>query len=110
MTQEGIFGIIKGIGLPAAYHHFNGCDEPVEPPFIVYLLPGSSNFPADGTVYQGISRLILELYTDKKDLSSEKIVESMLNKHGFFYDKTETYLKTEDMYEVAYEMEVLIDG
>ena len=31
-------------------------------------------------------------------------------KHGFFYEKNETYIETEKMYEVLYEMEVVING
>lgn len=36
-------------------------------------------------------------------------MEAVLKEHGFFYEKTETYLESEKMYEVLYEMEVLIN-
>lgn len=107
MTHAEIRQMVKDIGLPSAYHHFNEGQSP-EPPFVVYLFPGSDNFSADGLVYQGIAILDIELYTDKKDIAAEAAVEAMLKKHGFFYEKNETYIETEKMYEVVYEMEVLI--
>lgn len=107
MTEKEVFQMVKSIGLPAAYHHFDEGESP-EPPFVVYLYPGTNNFSADGTVYQGINQLDIELYTDKKDLDAEHKVEAVLKKHGFFYEKNETYIETEKMYEVIYEMEVLI--
>lgn len=109
MTEKEVFQMVKSIGLPAAYHHFSEGQSP-EPPFVVYLYPGTNNFSADGEVYQGINQLDIELYTNKKDLESEKRVEAVLKKHGFFYEKNETYIETEKMYEVLYEMEVVING
>lgn len=53
--------------------------EAVDPPFICYLLPGSDNFAADGKVYHKISRVNVELYTDKKDLNAEQKVEDALD-------------------------------
>lgn len=107
MTEKEVFQMVESIGLPAAYHHFEEGQSP-EPPFLVYLYPGTNNFSADGTVYQGINQMDIELYTDKKDLTAEREVEAVLKKHGFFYEKNETYIESEKMYEVIYEMEVLI--
>lgn len=109
MTEKEVFQMVKSIGLPAAYHHFDEGQSP-EPPFVAYLYLGTNNFSADGVVYQGINQLDIELYTNKKDLESEKRVEAVLKKHGFFYEKNETYIETEKMYEVLYEMEVVING
>lgn len=108
MTEREVFQIVKSIGFPTAYHHFEEGQEP-EKPYLVYLYPGTNNFSADGTVYQGINQLDIELYTERKELEAEKRVEAVLKEHGFFYEKTETYLESEKMYEVLYEMEVLIN-
>lgn len=108
MTEKEVYQMVKSVGLPAAYHHFEEGKSP-DPPFLVYLYPGTNNFSADGTVYQGVNQLDIELYTDIKDLEAEKRVEAVLKEHGFFYEKTETYLKSEKMYEVLYETEVLIN-
>lgn len=101
--------MLKSIGLPMAYHHFGEGKSP-DPPFLVYLFPKANNFSADGIVYQAVNQLDIELYTDKKDLEAERKVEAMLKEHGFFYEKTETYLASEKMYEVLYETEVIIDA
>lgn len=108
MTEKEVYQMVKSVGLPAAYHHFEEGKSP-DPPFLVYLYPGTNNFSADGTVYQGVNQLDIELYTDIKDLEAEKRVEAVLKEHGFFYEKTETYLESEKMYEVLYETEVLIN-
>lgn len=109
MTEREIFEMMKDMGYPVAYHHFKEGQSP-NTPFLVYLHPGSENFAADGIVYQRINQLDIELYTDKKDLEAEKRVEAVLKEHGFYYEKTETYLESEELFEVIYEMEVLIDG
>lgn len=109
MTYDEIRQMVKEMGSPSAYHHFEEGQSP-DPPFVVYLYPGTNNFSADGTVYQAVNELDIELYTDRKDLEAEKKVETVLEKHGFFYEKTETYLESEKMYEVLYEMEVLINA
>lgn len=108
MTEKEVYQMVKTIGFPAAYHHFEEGQSP-DLPFLVYLYPGTNNFSADGTVYRGINQMDIELYTDKKDLSAERKVEAVLRKHGFFYEKNETYIESEKMYEVIYETEVLIN-
>lgn len=108
MTEQEVFKMVKSIGLPVAYHHFEEGQEPAKP-YIVYLYPGTDNFAADGIVYQAINELNIELYTEKKDIEAEKKVEAVLKEHGFFYEKTETYLTSEKMFEVLYETEVLIN-
>lgn len=109
MTEQEVYQMVKSIGFPVAYHHFEEGQSP-DLPFLVYLYPESNNFSADGIVYQKITELDIELYTDKKNLNAEKKIETVLKKNGFFYNKTETYLDTEKMYEVLYEMEVVIHG
>ena len=108
MTEKEVCQMVKSTGFPTAYHHFEEGQEP-EKPYVVYLYPGTNNFAADGIVYQAINELDIELYTEKKDIEAEKKVEAVLKEHGFFYEKTETYLTSEKMFEVLYEMEVLID-
>lgn len=93
--------IIKEMGIPFAYDHFAEGEAP-EPPFICYLLPGSDNFSADGKVYHRISEVRLELYTDFKDPDTERKVETALDGVGIFYNKTETWIDSEKLYEVLY--------
>ena len=103
--MEALVSIIKGIGIPYAYDHFAEGEAP-DPPFLCYLLPGSGNFSADGRVYCKISRVRLELYTDLKDLSAEQRVEEALDAAAVFYNKTETWIESEKLYEVLYSFEM----
>lgn len=103
--MQTIVNMIKEMELPFAYDHFAEGESPM-PPFICYLIPGSNNFAADGKVYHKINVVHLELYTDCKDLSVEQKVEAVLDKHGFFYDKLETWIASEKLYEVLYSFEM----
>ncbi len=108
MTENEIFKVVKQVGYSAAYHHFEEGQAP-EPPFLVYLFPESRNVSADNQVYARIQKLNLELYTDKKDLEAERKVEKVLKDAGLFWNKEEAWIESESLYEILYEMEVLID-
>ena len=105
--MEELLQILSETQIPFAYHHFAEGESP-EPPFICYLLPGSNNFSADGKVYYKINEVHIELYTDLKDLAVEQQLEDVLDEHGIFYNKSETWIERERLYEVLYtfEMEV----
>ena len=105
--MEELLQILSESQIPFAYHHFAEGESP-EPPFICYLLPGSNNFSADGKVYYKINEVHIELYTDLKDLAVEQQLEDVLDEHGIFYNKSETWIESEKLYEVLYtfEMEV----
>ncbi len=105
--MEELLQILSETQIPFAYHHFAEGESP-EPPFICYLLPGSNNFSADGKVYYKINEVHIELYTDLKDLAVEQQLEDVLDEHGIFYNKSETWIESEKLYEVLciFEMEV----
>ena len=103
--MEKLLSVLDSIGIPYAYDRFAEGESP-EPPFLCYLLPGSDNFSADGKVYHKISEVRLELYTDYKDLASEQKVEDTLDAAGLFYNKTETWIDSEKLYEVLYSFDM----
>ena len=105
MTHEEVMGMIEKMGLPFAYDHFVEGESP-DPPVVVFLYPNSSHFAADGRVYFKVSRLNIELYTDRKDVSLEEKMETVLDGCGIFYEKSEVWIGSEKLYEVLYEMEV----
>lgn len=92
-------------GIPYAYDHFAEGESP-DPPFICYLLPGSDNFAADGIVYYKFSVVHIEMYTDRKDPELEQRLETVLDRHGIFYEKTEVWIESERLYEVLYTFEL----
>ena len=105
MTIENLVEMLQKTGIPFAYDHFAEGESP-DPPFICYLLPGSNNFAADGKVYFKINQVRIELYTDSKDLSVERKVETVLDEAGIFYNKSEVWIQSEKLYEVLYSFEV----
>lgn len=111
MTIENIVEMLQEMNIPFAYDHFAEGESP-EPPFICYLIPGSDNFAADGKVYFKMNEIRIELYTDFKDLDLESRVEGVLDGHEIFYNKSETWIQSEKLYEVMYsfEMEGLNNG
>ena len=105
MMKENVPVMIREMGFSFAYDHYAE-GEAIDPPFLIYRYPRTDNFAADGRVYFKQDILNLELYTDMKDMEAEAKVEAVLDRYGFFYEKSETWIDTEKMYEVLYEMEV----
>ena len=94
--------------LPSTYFSYPEKGAPPLP-YIVWYLPQSNNFVAGDLVYKPISALNIELYTDNKDFTTEATVETVLNNWHMVWQKSEAYLDTEHMYEVLYEMQIVID-
>lgn len=69
-------------------------------------MPNSNNFGADGMVYLKINEVHIELYTDCKDLSAEQKTETVLDKYGIFFEKSEVWIESEKLYEVLYKFEM----
>ena len=103
--MDELVNMIQEMDIPFAYDHFAE-GEAIEPPFICFLLPGSDNFSADGIVYFRINEVHIELYTDVKAPVIENKVEAVLDKHGIFYNKTETWIEDEKLYEVLFSFEL----
>ena len=106
MTYSEILEMLEEAKLPFAYDHFAEGESP-DPPFLVFLFPSSNNFSADGRVYQRIDALHVELYTDRKQPDLEARLEAVLDAHDVFYEKTETWIESERLYEVLYSTEVI---
>jgi hypothetical protein len=102
--MDKIIQILEELGLPYAYDHFAEGEGP-DPPFLCFRCPNSDNFAADGTVYFPITAVDIELYTDTKDPETEKKLEDLLIESRIFYEKTETWIESEKLYEVLYSFE-----
>lgn len=107
--MEELVKIMEEMGIPFAYDHFAEGESP-DPPFICYLIPGTDNFSADGVAYLKINEVQIELYTDMKDISIEEKVTAVLDRHGIFYDQTETWIESEKLYEVVFSFGATLKG
>jgi len=109
MTRAEVKNMIEQIGYPYAYGHFAE-GEALELPYIIFRYPESDNFSADSKVYLKSDNLDIELYTSKRDFDTEADVEAVLDAKGIFYKKNEMYIESEQMYEILYEMEMIVMG
>ena len=73
-------------------------------PFIVFYTTGDDSFKADDKIYYAKKTVIIELYSEYKDETSEALVEAAMD--GIIYSKDETYIDDERMTLVTYTMEV----
>lgn len=109
MTYKQIASMVSSIGLPYAYYQFpEGTAQ--APPFVVFFYADTDDVFADDTNYQRIATLNIELYTSEKDFSTESTIEQILTNNNLTYYKEENYIDSEQMWQIAYEMEVLITG
>lgn len=108
MTITEIKTLMTQDGTPAAYLFWPEKQVP-NLPYKVWYFPNTNNFAADDKVYQQIAALNIELYTATKDFEKEQALEAVLDGAGLVWDKTETYLNTEHMFQVLYTTEVLIN-
>jgi len=106
MKMNELKTILEATGFPVAYSHFIETEnEPLpSPPFIVYLATYSSNFMADNKVHIPIENVQIELYTSKKDLEAEAIVEAVLNENELPFATTEAFIESEELFQKIYEM------
>ncbi len=108
MTYKEIATMISSIGLEYTYDSFPNNIAPL-PPYIVFNYPQNDDFGADNINYVSIDVLNIELYTSEKDFNTESLVESVLNENGLFYEKTETYIRNEHLYQITYVCEVVTE-
>ena len=109
MTYQEVDALVACLGLPYAYYQFTA--KTAQPcPFLCFYFPDSDDFKADNTIYQKIRPLIIELYTDDKDFALEAQIETALAAAGLVYSRSEVYVGSERMYQITYEMEVIINA
>ena len=101
MDEITLRSLLKTLGLPVAYHHF---EKAPRLPYIVYLFSGSSNFGADDKAYLHQPNYQVELYTSKKDPTQEKLIEDLLDEYDIYWEKSELWIESEGLYQVVYEI------
>lgn len=64
----------------------------------------------ENVAYFKVNEVHIELYTDRKDLTAEQKVEAVLDRHGIFYNRSETWIESEQLYEVLYYFDMEVKG
>jgi hypothetical protein len=103
MTQAELFAHLKTAGYPVAYHHFTAAQVL---PYLIYLRAFDSNISSDAKVHGKYKNYNVELYTAKKDLTAEQKLEAVLNTIDTEYETSETYIESEALYQVVYQIKV----
>ena len=109
MTTQEIAQMIAEVEIPFAYYQFEeGTAEPC--PFICFYYSNNDDVIADNLNYVKVANLVIELYTNYKDIALENKIEGILNAHEIVYSKNESYIDNEKMLMQVYESEVIING
>jgi hypothetical protein len=107
MDIKGLRTVLNSTGLPVVYHSFQSSGLKVkQPPYIMYYLKNSDNTGADNKVYYKRNHYNIELYTNKKDIAAEQKLEDAFDSASIFYEKTESYIDEEKMFDILYEIEI----
>lgn len=104
MTYLDLIQEMRGLGLPCAYHHFT---TPPPPPYTVVLYAYSDDMQADNHNYAEVGNYQLELYHTIKHPPSEKLIENKLRELRLPYQKTETYIESEGLYQIIYQIRLV---
>ncbi|MBR2677824.1 MAG: hypothetical protein IKE63_00195 [Bacilli bacterium] len=104
MTHKGIFDLLKTLNIPVAYDHFDS-NKQVNPPFIAYREISPDTFKADGVTYYRPYEFEIELVTEKKDVSLQNQLETLLTNNNIPYDiNDEVWDEDEKIYHNYYEI------
>ena len=88
---------------PTAYRAF-GKNNVVPPPFICYFVDDEKYSGADDKNYIKEPLIIVELYTDKKDLEIEGKLDKLFD--GYEFEKYEAWIEDENLLQVAYHIPI----
>lgn len=86
------------------YDHFiaSPTKPNIVPPFILYRVIDVDTLKADDKVHYQENNYIIDLITDVKDVPLETQLETLLNNNYLPYDKEETYIGNERIYQIRY--------
>ena len=104
MTYVDLINELKDLGLPVTYGSFKTSPTP---PFITVQFAYDGDFIADNQNYQDIGNYQIELYTTVKHPPTEQLVQNKLKELRLPYNKVETFLDSEDLYQVIYEFQII---
>ena len=103
MSIAEMYNLLNSTGYPVAYRVFKTKQTL---PFIVFYVDGTDNAFADNSVSKVINQWTVELYTDSKDPEAEAAVEAVRP----VWNKTETYIDDDQMFEIIYTFEDVYNG
>ena len=97
--------LLDQMNLPISYREWKPGKVP-ELPYLLYYENSSDNFYADNEVFLKKTDVIIELYTNTKNIREENKLEELLSTNKIPFDTYETHLSSEQMYLKAYEINI----
>lgn len=94
------FRLLETLNIPVSYFKLN---SPTPLPYLIYKGAGSDNAEADNKTYYSANKYELEYYFDKKDETTEKKIEQLLNENEIVWEKSDDiYIQSENMFVIYY--------
>ena len=103
MTLQKLYRQLKQLQLPVQYYMFQEGQAP-NLPYIIYYNPSEQHENADNATLHISKDVIIEVYSEFKDLSLEDKLKQLFDTNKLTYTFQETYLKDERMYMLAYQI------
>ena len=104
MDYKTIYDLLKTIGIPVAYDHFDS-NKNINPPLMVYREQSQDTFKADNKTYNRGYNYEIELATTKKDKVLQAQIETLLDNNNIPYDvASEVWDEDEKIYHYFYEI------
>ena len=95
--------VSEALEIPITYREFSEEEsKTLDTPYAVYFVDEVENLEADNIVYWTQNVVMLEIYTDNKDLDLEIKVETFLNENELIWTKGEDYIPEEKLNVVYY--------
>jgi hypothetical protein len=95
---------IKSLNFPCIYGSYKSSPSI---PFTTVVFAYSNDMMADNNNYAAIGNYQLEYYNKIKFPPDEKKIENKLKELRLPYIKTETYIESEDLYQIIYEFQLI---
>lgn len=90
---------LETLELPITYYAFpEGVTTPL--PYLIYYVEDENNFKADNSNYFETSNVIVELYTEEKDVDLENRLKEILKEYE--YEASYDYISEERMYMASF--------
>ena len=100
MKETDIYTLLNTMNIPVAYDHFK--NDNTIPPFVLYRNDDTDTFKADDKTYYKENNYIVDLITDKKDVSLEEQLETVFNNNNIPFDKSEDFIESEKIFQIRY--------
>lgn len=109
MTRTQIAELVGSFGIPTALNHFPADQiRTIAPPYIVFDYPEDDDFKADNTNYLKVDAIDIDLYVETMDFALIDRIGAALSSAGLVYSRTDTWIDSEQLYQIAFSTEAVI--